>query len=162
MTTPLNSPLEIAVRVLTVLVEAFPARLDINRLVLLDHGLLHSADLGGPESLHPPVPIRTGELGIKRERIKKGLEVLLRAGLVEMEARLDGIQFWAADRAAGFVSLLETDYARALAARSKWVVAEFGSLDDSDLRQAMSSAAGHWSEEFEHFEVASERGVGTP
>ncbi|MGL5824044.1 MAG: ABC-three component system middle component 2, partial [Nocardioides sp.] len=60
--TPLNGPLEVAVRVLMVLVEAFPEHLDLNRLVLLDHGLLHSADLGGPESLHPPVPIRAGEL----------------------------------------------------------------------------------------------------
>ena len=61
MKTPLNSPLEVGIRVLMLLAEAFPAGLDLNDLVLLDHGLLHSADLGGPESLHPPLPIRAGE-----------------------------------------------------------------------------------------------------
>jgi hypothetical protein len=53
---PLNSPVETGVRVLMVLTSAFPEHLDLNQLVLLDHGVLHSADLGGPPSLHPPVP----------------------------------------------------------------------------------------------------------
>ncbi len=44
MKTPLNSPLEVGIRVLMLLAEAFPAGLDLNDLVLLDHGLLHSAE----------------------------------------------------------------------------------------------------------------------
>lgn len=48
MTLPLNSPLEMGVRALMLLDEALPSPLDLRRLVLLDHGLLHSADLGGP------------------------------------------------------------------------------------------------------------------
>lgn len=52
--SPLNGPLESAIRILTVLAEAYPRSLDLNRLVLLDHGLLHSEDLGGPRvSTHP-------------------------------------------------------------------------------------------------------------
>lgn len=149
MTTPLNGPLEVAVRVLMVLVEAFPEHLDLNRLVLLDHGLLHSADLGGPESLHPPVPIRAGELGIKRELVQGGVEVLVRSGLAQMEARLEGFRFWASENAEGFAGLLETDYARALSARASWVVSHFADLSDDDLREAMRTVSGHWSEEFE-------------
>ena len=41
MSNPLNSPLEVGMRVLMILVEAFPAHLDINRLVLLDLSLIH-------------------------------------------------------------------------------------------------------------------------
>ena len=78
MSNPLNSPIEVGIRVLMILVEAFPAHLDINCLVLLDHGLLHSADLNGPESLHPPIPIRVGELGMKRQHIEAGLQVMIR------------------------------------------------------------------------------------
>lgn len=85
MKSPLNSPLEVGVRVLMLLSEAFPAHLDLNRLVLLDHGLLHSADIGGPESLHPPLPIRAGELGVKRRTIEDGLELMTRAGLAQMD-----------------------------------------------------------------------------
>jgi hypothetical protein len=63
-----------------ILTEAFLEHLDVNRLVLLDHSVLHTADLGGPESLHPPLPIRAGELGVKRTTIEQGLQVMLRAG----------------------------------------------------------------------------------
>ena len=149
MTTPLNGPLEVAVRVLMVLVEAFPEHLDLNRLVLLDHGLLHSADLGGPESLHPAVPIRAGELGIKRELVQRGVEVLVRSSLAQMETRLDGIRFWASENAEGFAGLLETEYARALSARASWVVSHFADLSDAEMREAMRMVSGHWAEEFE-------------
>ena len=152
MTSPLNGPLEIAVRVLTVLTEAFPTRLDLNKLVLLDHALLHSADLGGPESLHPPVPIRSGELGMKRERIQEGVEVLMRADLAHMEPTPQGIHFWASERAAGFIRLLETEYARALTERAMWVVEHFGDMSDADLRGAMLTVSGHWAEEFEQID----------
>jgi hypothetical protein len=153
VTTPLNGPLEVAVRVLMVLVEAFPEHLDLNRLVLLDHGLLHSADLDGPESLHPPVPIRAGELGIKRELVQGGVEVLVRSGLAQMETRLDGIRFWASENAEGFVRLLETEYARALSSRASWVVGHFADLSDDAVREAMRSVSGHWAEEFERVQT---------
>lgn len=154
MTGPFNGPLEIAVRVLTVLTEAFPAPLDLNRLVLLDHGLLHSADLGGPESLHPPVPIRTGELGMKRERIQEGVEVLVRADLAHMEPTTQGIHFWASESAAGFLRLLETEYAKAMTERAAWVVEHFGDLSDAELRDAMRAVTGHWAEEFEQLDTS--------
>jgi hypothetical protein len=153
--SPLNGPLEVAVRVITVLTEAFPARLDLNNLVLLDHALLHSADLGGPESLHPPVPIRSGELGMKRERIQQGVEVLVRADLAHMEPTVDGIHFWASERAAGFIRLLETEYAQALIERATWVVEQFGDMTDTELRGAMRIVSGHWSEEFEQMDMSA-------
>lgn len=155
MTSPLNGPLELAVRMLAVLNAAFPEHLDINRLVLLDHGMLHSADLGGPESLHPALPIRSGELGMKRERIQKGVEVLVRAGLAHVNPDTEGIQFWASERADGFVRLLETEYARALVARAEWVVGHFGAMSDDEMRESMRSVSGHWSEEFEQTNEAN-------
>jgi len=150
MTSALNGPLEVGVRVLAVLTAAFPTRLDLNRLVLLDYGLLHSADLGGPQSLHPPLPMRTGEFGVKRERIQEGLEVLVRADLAHMEPSATGIHFWASERANGFVRLLETEYARGLSERAGWVVDHFDDISDAELREAMRSVFGHWAEEFEH------------
>jgi hypothetical protein len=145
---PLNSPLEVGLRVLLVLQQAFPQRLDLNQLVLLDHSLLHSADLGGPDSLHPAVPIRAGELGIKRESIEAGLEVMVRAGLAHAGVGDRGIEFWAGESADGFRSLLETEYAERLQVRAAWVVGHFGKLDEESLRSGLSSVAQHWSEEF--------------
>lgn len=149
MSNPLNSPLEVGMRVLMTLVEAFPRHLDINRLVLLDHGLLHSADLNGPASLHPPIPVRVGELGVKRQHIENGLEVVIRAGLAEMSAADSGIEFWANESSESFLKLLESDYAHALHDRAHWVVQELGTVDDASLRERMREISAHWSEEFE-------------
>lgn len=145
---PLNSPLEVGLRVLFVLQEAFPQHLDLNQLVLLDHSVLHSADLGGPASLHPAVPIRAGELGIKREAIEAGLEVIVRSELAKAGVGDGGIEFWASETADGFIALLETEYAGQLHSRARWVVDHFGTLDEQTLRSALSSVAMHWSEEF--------------
>ena len=145
---PLNSPLEVGLRILMVLKEAFPEHLDLNQLVLLDHSLLHSADLGGPESLHPPVPVRAGELGVRRQSIEAGLEVMIRAHLAHVGVGDHGIEFWAGEAADGFTELLETEYASQLSARASWVVQHFGVLDEQTLRTALSSVAQHWSEEF--------------
>lgn len=149
MKTPLNSPLEVGIRVLMLLAEAFPAGLDLNDLVLLDHGLLHSADLGGPESLHPPLPIRAGELGMKRRTIEQGLEVMIRAGLAEISAGQAGIRFVASERAYGFVNLLASEYAGTLRSRATWVIGHFGDLSEISLRSEMRSIFDQWSEEFE-------------
>lgn len=151
MLSPLNGPLETAVRVLTLLAEAYPDSLDLNQLVLLDHGLLHSEDLGGPPSLHPPVPIRSSELGIKRQQLTHGLEVLARVDLVEMGAVAGGIHFIAAEGAHPFLSLLETSYAGALAERARWVVGRFRGLSDEEIRSAIREVSGRWAEEFENF-----------
>jgi len=149
MASPLNGPLEVGLRILMILVEAFPSHLDINRLVLLDHGLLHSADFDGPESLHPPLPVRVGELGVKRQHIENGLHAMIRAGLAGMSAEDSGIEFWASDDAESFVRLLESDYALALHDRARWVVEVFGAVDDGLLRERMRKISSHWSEEFE-------------
>ncbi|BCN78910.1 ABC-three component system middle component 2 [Prescottella equi] len=151
---PLNSPIETGVRVLMVLTSAFPDRLDLNRLVLLDHGLLHSADLGGPPSLHPPIPIRASELGVRRAAIEYGLEVLIRADLAHAGLSANGIEYWAGERADGFIGLLDTNYAAALWARALWVVTKYQGLDEVAIRHELNAVAGHWTEEF-HYPVMS-------
>ena len=149
MKSPLNSPLEVGVRVVMLLAEAFPVVLDLNRLVMLDHGLLHSADLGGPASLHPELPIRAGEFGVKRQTILRGLEIMMRAGLAEMIVTDHGIEFRADEQAEGFVNILASDYARELHTRATWVVAMFGNLDENSLRQQVRQIFDAWSEEFD-------------
>jgi hypothetical protein len=149
MTSPLNSPLEVGIRVLMLLDEAFPDPLDLSRLVLLDHGLLHSADLGGPASLHPDLPIRAGELGVKRRLIEQGLDVLLRAGLVEMNAGEAGLAYTAGERAHGFVRLLSSTYAQGLHERAVWLLESFESLEEPSLREQMRHVTANWAEEFE-------------
>lgn len=145
---PLNGPLEVGVRVLMILTEAYPQSLDLNRLVLLDHGVLHSADLGGPGSLHPPLPSRASELSVKRAAIEEGLRVIVGAGLAEMETRADGIMFEAGETAHSFVSALASAYAGSLRSRVQWVIRRFPDTSESAIRAEMQKIFDSWSEEF--------------
>lgn len=145
MISPFNTPVETGVRVLVLLTNTMPAALDINRLMLLDHWLLHSGDFGGPPSLHPNIPIRAGELGLKRRDLALGIEVMLRAGLVDVVARSGGICYRANSSGASFLGLLETAYARVLMDRAAWVSTRIDDIaDDSFMRTSMMSSLGHW------------------
>jgi hypothetical protein len=148
MSSPLNGALEIGVRVSALLTAAFPAHLDIARLVLLDHALLHTADLGGPSSLHPELPLRSGELGMKRRLISDGVEFACRVGLAEVHATAGGIEFCASESAPGFLALLNAAYFVELAQRAEWVCATFAEASDRQLRSQFAEFLGDRSEEF--------------
>ncbi|WP_269508723.1 ABC-three component system middle component 2 [Corynebacterium faecium] len=154
MISPFNSPVEVGLQTLVLLVEESPEGLDLSRLVLYNHALLHSADLGGPQSLLPPTPIRTGELGLKRSRIEAGLNLLAGVELVEIIPVADGIEFVAADSAHSFLRLLESDHVRDLRRYAKWVVRTFEGINDQDLRAKMGEVSSHWIEEFEVYEAS--------
>ena len=69
---PFNSYLETGVRSLIILVVAFPTLFDLQRLVEMDYLVVHSGDIGGPKSLHAALPLRVGELLIRRGLIENG------------------------------------------------------------------------------------------
>ncbi|MCZ4120241.1 ABC-three component system middle component 2 [Streptomyces sp. H39-S7] len=147
---PLNSPLEIGVRALVLLAETHPEPLDLSQLVLLDHVVLHSAEFDGPPSLHPDLPARAGELGVKRSVLEQALLVLIRAGLAGVEDRSDGLMYTATDRGPVFVDVLEAPYVESLRERAEWAVQHY--LPTADARVATreilnrASADGAWTE----------------
>lgn len=149
MDSHLNGQLEVGLRVSVLLASVFPRGLDIGRLVLLDHALLHSGDLGGPASIHPALPLRSGELGMKRTVISAGAELACRVGLAEVVADSEGIMLVATERAPGFLELLSSPYIHELAERAAWVSEYFGDINDQTIRQQMSKAFGHRAEEFQ-------------
>jgi hypothetical protein len=150
----LNGPVEIAMRILVLLREAFPRAMDVHRLVLLDYALLHSSDLGGPDSIHPAIPGRKGEIGMKRSLIHQGIQVLNRANLVVTIVDDSGWSYRAAEGAHSFISCLESAYVAKLIERSSWVVDELGTASNDYIRNQINSVFDSWSEEFDEFHVA--------
>ncbi|MEU4806371.1 ABC-three component system middle component 2 [Actinosynnema sp. NPDC023587] len=144
MRAPLNGPLEYGVRVLVMLTEAYPEQLDINHLVLLDHSVLHTAELGGPPSIHPAHALHAGELGVRRASIEEGLRVMMRAGLVDMRASAAGIRYEAGDEAHSFVSALASGYIAKLRDRCRWVVERFAPLPEEEVRRQTAAIFGSW------------------
>lgn len=157
---PLNSPLEVGIRTLTLLNEAFPDGLDISRLVQLDHALLHTGDLGGPESLLPDLPGRPGEIAIKRQLIEDGLQVIIRAELARIVLKPNGLQYVATDKADAFVNLLESDFAKRLRRRAAWIFDNLETHDDQRLRDEVKKIFERWSEEFDQAGIRNSESEG--
>ncbi|MDR6198138.1 hypothetical protein QE374_000047 [Microbacterium sp. SORGH_AS428] len=149
MTQLLNSPLEIGIRVVALLTALYPERADLARIVLLDHVVLHSGDFAGAKSLHPEIPGRVGELGVKRELIREGITLMGARGLVVRDLTTAGIYYSAGEDARPFLAAMDAVYLARLRARCAWAASTFGTLDDDEIRVRLGAVLGSWAEEFE-------------
>jgi hypothetical protein len=156
MATPFNSPLETGVRSLSVLAALFPKALDLQHLVDFDYLVVHSGDAGGPESLHAPLPLRSGELLVRRRLIESGLLLMISRGLVERITSTAGIQYVATDNAGAFLSALNSPYLARLKRRAGWVADTFGDATDEELRTVTGRFFEEWSTQFQRVEHAGE------
>jgi hypothetical protein len=142
--------MECGLRVLFVLNAADGRASDLQRLVSYDYLLLHSGDVPkGPSSLHPSVPFRGTELLVKRELLSAGLNQMFSRELLEKTFDVSGILYRATELTSAFITLLKTNYAKRIRARSEWVIDRFGAMDDAELSAFMTMNIGRWGAEFE-------------
>lgn len=144
-----NSPLEAGLRALSVLVPAYPETMDLQRLVAFDYLVVHTADAGGPESLHAPLPLRPAELLVRRQLVERGLLLMISRGLIERVPEVSGIGYRAGEMAETFLASLSAHYLAELCARGEWVVETFGPLAPDELRKTMDDIFGRWIDEFQ-------------
>ncbi|WP_413505718.1 ABC-three component system middle component 2 [Photobacterium phosphoreum] len=119
-----NSPLEASVRAVSFLDSYYPKSLDFERLMKIDYILVNSGDFGGPESLHPKIPNRKGELSSRRETVRAGLELMTRFELIEIILTHDGIFYRATEKANPYLELMKSNYSTVIRRRSEWLVNE--------------------------------------
>jgi hypothetical protein len=136
-TNPFNTPLETGIRLVILLVEAFPDSLSLDRLVMLDHILVHTQDFGGPRSVHPASPYRVAEPYVRRELVQRSLVLFRSRGLVLEAPTSEGFSWKAGDAAAPLVECLSTPYHQTLRLRAKWTIQQFGSASELTLPSAM-------------------------
>lgn len=146
---PFNSYLETGVRSLTILVIAFPNLFDLQRLVEMDYLVVHSGDIGGPKSLHAPLPLRAGELLIRRELIENGINLMISRGLIEKIFEDDGFYYIASENAAPFIQSLTTSYSLQLKERAYWVVKQFQTTPTDEIRRITNKIFQQWSSQFQ-------------
>ncbi|PIO44633.1 ABC-three component system middle component 2 [Phyllobacterium zundukense] len=143
-----NGSVEIGLRSLLLLEAFYPEKLDLNAISLLDYFVVHTADIGGPDSLHPAISARVGEYRVRRTLIQDALHMLRRISLIEIVEADDGIRFVSGDDAPAFVKLLSSDYNRDLSTRATWLadrVREDGTHFFTYMRQLLD----RWSLEFQ-------------
>lgn len=147
-----NGPLEAGVRAVAVLATAHPHAFDLQRLVAFDYLLVHTGDVGGPDSLHPPAPLHSAGILVRRKLVEQALLLMMSRDLVRREATPEGIRYFAGESAAPFLSALQTDYLNILKDRAAWLVAEFGSRSELEFHAIIRRFFDRWVTEFQNAE----------
>ena len=155
--TTFNGPLEAGVRAVALLAAAYPRAFDLQRLVTFDYLLVHTGDIGGPSSLHPPVPLRSAELLVRRRLVEQALLLMMTRELVSRQIGPEGIRYIAGDNAVPFLGSVQSDYVKALQERASWLVHRLGAIPDDEFRALLRRFFDQWVEEFQSIE----RSLGT-
>jgi hypothetical protein len=150
-----NSPIETGARALILLAESYPRQLDLQRILEFDYIIVHTGDVDGPTSIHPELPLRSGELLVRRQLIERGLLLMISRGLVRRHATPNGFTYQAEDRAAAFLDALSAEYLDELKERAAWAVDRFSEMDDQEIRAMLSKVYDQWTREFQSQEHPS-------
>ncbi|WP_020071127.1 ABC-three component system middle component 2 [Paraburkholderia caledonica] len=146
-----NSPFELGFRMVYLLSALRPAGADLQKLILLDYAVVYSGDLGGPESLHTPVPFRGSELLSRRTLIEQGLHLMSSRGLVSVLMDEEGITYIAGPAALSLVGSVTAQYFMRLRRRCAWVASRFGHIDTDALTREFTDQGHRWGAELEGF-----------
>jgi hypothetical protein len=111
--------------------------------------MVHTEDVDGPPSIHPALPLRSGELLVRRQLIERGLLLMASRGLVSRHATPNGFTYQAEDVAGPFLDALSAEYLRDLKACAAWVVDRFSEMSDHDIRVMLTRVYDQWSREFQ-------------
>ncbi len=142
-----NTPLEAGLRAVIIL-EAFePSPFDIATISLLDYYLVHTADAGGPESIHPNISARGGEYYVRRHLVEQGIALMMRASLIEQIPTSSGILFQSHETAAALLDLVGTDYNKKLIAAAQWLARQSRAEGHEQFLRNLKVKIDRWSQE---------------
>jgi hypothetical protein len=144
-----NSTLETGVRAVVILDALHPRAFDLAHLTWFDHLVVHTSDVGGPKSLHPDIPQRTGELLVRRRLVEQGVKLMRRLHMIEADVNENGIMYRASEDASAFVEALRTEYSTELKKCAVWLASFVGRTNESDLAGLISQRIGRWAVEFQ-------------
>jgi|SRR5690606_28472103 len=132
---PFNNPLEVGLRLLCILNEAYPKRISLQSLIYIDYIIIHSGDFDNDvESIHAPVPYRESEIYIRRNLIKRSLDFLLNKSLVDISYDANGITYLASENTTPFLENLSEKYTLELIKRASWFFSKYESINESILK----------------------------
>ncbi len=144
-----NTPFETGLRSVVILTAAYPASLSLNRLVVFDHLVVHSEDVGGPKSMHPKDRSRAAEILVRRRLVDAGLSLMQTRGLIARIVTPGGFRYIAGEGAGSFVDMLSSTYTTALKDRADWLIEHINPLSDDDLSGLVQSRMDVWEPEFQ-------------
>lgn len=144
-----NTPFETGLRSVVILTACYPDILGLNRLVVFDHLVVHTEDVGGPPSIHPKDRSRAAEILVRRRLVESGLSLMQTRGLVMRAVSHAGFRYKAGEEAGSFVDTLSSTYATALKDRASWLIDHIHPMSDDDLSRLVQSRMDVWEPEFQ-------------
>jgi hypothetical protein len=136
-------------RSVILLTACYPDSLGLNRLVVFDHLVVHTEDVGGPQSMHPKDRSRAAEILVRRGLVNSGLALMQTRGLVERLVTPLGFRYRAGEESGSFVDMLSSDYMIALQDRAEWLIKAIHPMSDDDLAKLVQSRMDVWEPEFQ-------------
>ena len=143
-----NSTYEISIRVLLLLSKMNNNSSTINRLMIFDYLSLNTYDLGGPASLHAPVPNRGVQLYSRKLIIENSVKYLISKDLLQIKPSKNGLEYELARNGNVFLSYFESKYFNNLRMRIQWTLDEYGNLNKEELQLFIKNNLSKWGEEF--------------
>ena len=144
-----NTPFETGLRSVVILTAAYADSLSLNRLVVFDHLVVHTEDVGGPESMHPKDRSRAAEILVRRGLVQSGLSLMQTRGLVKRLVTPYGFRYRAGEESGSFVDMLSSEYTVALKDRANWLIKAIQPMSDDDLAKLVQSRMDVWEPEFQ-------------
>lgn len=143
--TLLNSALEASLRLLVALDVEAPQAHTLDELLVFDHITMHSDDFGGPDSLHPALPLRAGDLGARREQIRSGVELLAHRGLATLDITPSALVISAGKNSSALVATLHSSYLQKYEERAQWVRAQGFVSSVAEAQASLKRIVASWS-----------------
>lgn len=144
-----NSSLETGLRALVVLEAFYPRQCSLMEMTWFDHLVVHTADIDGPESLHPDLAPRIGELFVRRRLVEESLNLMRSVRMVDVRHDDNGIYFQASDDAPSFLDMLQSPYTTDLKARAQWLAERFADLSPADIESLVKERIGRLKADFQ-------------
>ena len=148
-----NSIFEAGVRAVFLLVAMYPDTLDIEDMVALDHLVVHSEDVGGPNSLHPRTATHATEMLVRRELIYNGLLLMQTRSLVDRIANASGISYRAGEEAHNFVGYLSSQYFTDLNQAASFLASVRKRIGKGDFGSLVEQQLERWAIEFQNVDA---------
>jgi len=143
-----NTPIEIGTRCLTILGVNPHLSFDLDRILYYEYLSLHTADIGGPESLHAAVPSRGVQVYARKEIVRIGLNILLSKELATLQSTETGFLYIITPAGKTFLDYFETPYFKGLLDRVKWVSERFNGFSNLEVFTFINSYIEKWGGEF--------------
>ncbi|HBC3369550.1 TPA: hypothetical protein KDX64_002939 [Vibrio vulnificus] len=142
-----NTPMEIGMRMVYLLLELYPRKYDVFYLTYLDYAISYSGDLHGPSSLHTPVSKRGGAFLNNSDIVRQSLNKMSQFDFVEISTTDDGIYYSAGENARAVVSSIKTEYSFLLQERCNWVASFVKDKSYEDIRRLFETEGRFWGYE---------------